>query len=116
MEREWDDQGGEWDDGGPLFARARRDDPATSKAAAASLSPDALGRMHRLIVERLRAHPEGLTSRQVAMLCDSARDSFSPRMTWLRKHGYIYDSGETRPSDGLDGKQAIVWKACVPAS
>ena len=99
------------DDGGPLFARSRTNDPGTSKAAAASLSSEMLGDMHRRILEKLRATPGGLTSRQLAMACGFERDSVSPRMPWLVEHNAVRDSGEVRPSDGDKGRKAIVWVA-----
>jgi hypothetical protein len=97
------------DDDGPLFAWARSSDPDTAHDAASSLSgSEALARLQRHVCKALAAHPEGLTSFEIAELGGLPRDSISPRMRTLADAHLVADSGERRTPAGKT-RRAIVW-------
>ncbi len=110
MKRPSIDEPNEHEDSGPLFARARTHDPDTSKAAAASLSADALSRLHEIVLTHLeRAGEAGMTTREISAATEIDRDSLSPRMPKLVELGRVYDSGERRAQPGKS-RTCIVWK------
>lgn len=96
-------------DAGPLFARARRTDPETSHAAAASLTPKRLGEVDRSILEALRASKDGLTTLEMVDVLKIERVSVSPRMAVLARQRMVRDSGRRRA--GATGRAGIVWEA-----
>jgi hypothetical protein len=90
------------------IALARSTDPRTSHAAAESLSGETLARLEQLVCDILAAHPEGLTTSEVARLCSLGRDSISPRMKRLEKVKRVVRTGETRIPAGKR-KPAQIW-------
>lgn len=93
----------------PLFALARHSDPATSKQAAASLDGEALSHLHQVVLDHLaKVGEHGATTVEIADAADVERDSISPRMTWLVKHGHVADSGRTRVPAGRT-RSGTVW-------
>jgi hypothetical protein len=98
-----------------LFAWARRTDPATAHAAAASLSHDDLARLQKLVCDALAAHPEGLTTTEIAVIGGLPRDSISPRIKGLMEKRLVVDSGEQRVPVGKT-RRSIVWKLATGAA
>lgn len=74
----------------PIFSAARRDDPATSKAAAARL-PEIRGDHARRILEALAAGPAGQT--EIAERSGLTVAQVSKRLHELRKVGAIERTG-----------------------
>lgn len=94
----------------PLVAWARAHDPGTSKAAAASLEPEALATMQKRVLEAVRAAgARGATTLELEAATGMQRVSISPRMSALARVRLIADSGERRA--GPNGRHSIVWKA-----
>lgn len=114
MNRHTDREGRpEDDDAGPLFARARRVDPDTSKEAAASLGPKVLNRLCGVVLDYLRGRGDaGGTTVEISVATGVERDSLTPRMPDLVKAGLVVDSGERRVSAGRT-RACIVWKAVL---
>ena len=92
-----------------LFAWARNNDPETARAAAASLSSEALARLQKLVCDTLAVHPEGLTTTEIAVENGLPRDSISPRMKTLIASNRVVNSGQTRVPAGKR-RRSIVWK------
>jgi hypothetical protein len=97
----------------PLFPEApaprrvgacRRDDPATSRAAAATAP---VSDLEARVLQVLRSHPAGLTTHEISKIADAALVSISPRMRPLANKTLIRDSGGTRRGD--NGRKSIVW-------
>lgn len=86
-------------------ARARRSDPVTSKAAAASVE---VARMEGKVLEVLRQYPAGLTTEQITGYTGEPLVSISPRLRPLTEKGLVEDSGERRRN--MSGRRAIIWK------
>jgi hypothetical protein len=87
---------------------ARRTDPDTSKAAAASVK---ISQLEDLVLEELFKHAGGLTTRQIAANLKRDLVSISPRMKPLTIKRAIKDSGlRVR---GAAGRMQIVWTAVV---
>lgn len=101
----------ELDEGpGPLFAHARRTDPATSRAAAASLSAATLTRLEDLVLRACRdAGESGLTTIELADRLGIDRVTVSPRIRPLVEKGLLADSGARRK--GPSGKSSVAWRA-----
>jgi predicted ArsR family transcriptional regulator len=74
----------------PLFAAARRTDPATSKAAAASVKTFA-GEHHAAILEALSHGPAGASG--IAARCGLLGHQVNKRLTELAKAGRIVATG-----------------------
>jgi DNA-binding transcriptional ArsR family regulator len=92
-----------------LFAWARRTDPHTAHDAASSLTSETLAHLQKLVCERLAAHPEGLTTTEIAEEVGLPRDSISPRMKKLTEVQLVVDSGERRVPAGKT-RRSIVWR------
>jgi hypothetical protein len=90
----------------PAHGRARREDPATSKAAAATAPAADLSER---ILRALRLSKAGMTTRELAWLLKADLVSVSPRMRPLVEGGKVLDSGEKRVGD--NGRASIVWRA-----
>lgn len=88
----------------PLFAFARRSDPATSRMAANSLSVTPL---EAHVVGALLAYPDGLITHEIADITRMALVTVSPRMKPLAEKGIIEDSGKKRP--GPSNRLSIIW-------
>lgn len=98
----------------PLFeqAQARRSDPATSKAAAASVVN--LGRTRDQILWLLRMYGP-LTDEQIAERHDmqvlkpkASPSGLRSRRSELVRLGFIEDSGKTAPTSS--GRQSTIWR------
>jgi DNA-binding transcriptional ArsR family regulator len=89
----------------PEHGRARCADPDTSKAAAKSITANAL---EAIVLCALQRRPDGLTTHELADLTGLSLVSISPRMAPLRKKNLVRDSGERRLTS--TGSKAIVWK------
>lgn len=94
--------------------RARRTDPATSHAAAASLSWDSLSHAHR-VIRTLLALEGGKTDEELLLLWNDriaeriSASGLRTRRSELVHYGYVRDSGQRRPLES--GRLAIVWEA-----
>lgn len=88
---------------GPADAFARTSDPATSHEAAATCKA---AKLEALAVATLGRTPHALTTLEMADLNGLNRDSFSPRMSPLRKKGLVMKCGR-RPTTGTH--TAIAW-------
>ena len=86
---------------------ARRSDPDTSYAAAASFVPTEL---EAKVLTCLRKFPNGATSFQLAESMGLSLVTVSPRLRPLCDKGYIEDSGRRQRGDS--GRYQIVWR-CV---
>lgn len=87
----------------PLFAtpaRARATDPATSHDAARSVDTSAL---EALVLDTLRDHPAGLTTKEMARVTGEDRVTLSPRLRPLARKGLVREAGKRGRS--------IVWEA-----
>jgi hypothetical protein len=89
----------------PEAGRSRKRDPATSKAAAKTVS---VADLEQKVLDALRRHADGLTTHQLAEYLDIPLVSVSPRMAPLRAKELVVDSGERRK--GPSGVKSIVWK------
>lgn len=76
----------------PLFAAARRSDPATSHAAAARVSEFA-GEHQRLIMDALAAGPAGASG--IAERCGLSGHQVNKRLAELARTGRIVETGRT---------------------
>jgi DNA-binding MarR family transcriptional regulator len=99
-------QAGLFDQPAPEFARARRTDPKTSKAAARTVP---VVDLEARVLAALRSNG-GMTTRELAALLNVELVSVSPRMRPLVEKGLVVDSGERRSGPGRRSK-AIVWRA-----
>jgi len=95
------------DFGTPAHILVRRDDPATSHAAAESVNTK---RLERLVYETIAAHPDGCIQDEVlALHPGKPYSSVTARFRALLDKGYVEEAGFTRP--GNSGKQQRVLKA-----
>lgn len=94
---------------------ARRNDPATSKAAAASTKASA---REQIVLDALIAAPKGLIGDDVWDICDPKheqnRDSWVPRLGGLKKKGLARPTGEKRM--GRHGHKQQVYVAVLAPS
>lgn len=81
----------------PLFAAARRDDPATSKAAAEAADRFAGGHCRR-ILDALAAGPG--TKDQLAERCGLTEQQVARRMATLKASGAVIEVGEAVSPSG----------------
>ena len=88
-----------------MSGASRHSDPATSFAAAKSIS---VSKLEQTLLDLLRSHPEGLTSHEASALAKISLVSISPRFRPLFDKGLIVDSDEKRA--GENGRKSIVWK------
>jgi DNA-binding MarR family transcriptional regulator len=83
-------------------ARARRTDPATSKIAAAKVTPKESS-LRALVLGYLRTRPDGATSREIAEATGRDRVTISPRLAPMADEGLLERAPVTR-----DG--STVWR------
>jgi predicted ArsR family transcriptional regulator len=86
--------------------RARRQDPDTSKKAAARVP---VADLEQRVLRALQLSKAGMTTHELAWLLKVDLVSVSPRMRPLTEKGLVRDSGERRRGDS--GRASIVWKA-----
>lgn len=91
--------------------RARHTDPATSKAAAASVDGHALGSLLSDCLAVVECHRSGVTRDEVFADVRHAhpltdRSSVSRRLTTLESEGLIVSAGERR---AVSGRMQTVW-------
>jgi len=87
--------------------RYRHADPVTSRAAAESLTPEALGKEQGRVLRAISMHAGEANRDQVASYLSADRSCVSRRITDLRDSGLVEDTGRTRP--GPTGRQQTVW-------
>jgi len=85
-------------------AYARREDPNTSKDAAATVNSAAL---EALVVDALRSHPDASIQDVVEITGERYR-SISPRFAPLRRKGVIYMSGKKKAAQ--TGRTVQTWR------
>ena len=78
----------------PLWQNARRTDPDTSKAAAASLGD--MDTLFAVLLEAYRNAPGGLTDEEAASLSGITYDQSRKRCSDLRRDGKIVPTGAVR--------------------
>ncbi len=84
----------------PLFAAARRDDPATSKAAGQAAHAFASGHCRR-ILDALASGPG--TKDEIAERCGLTEQQVARRMSVLKAKGKVLEVGESvSPSGNLE--------------
>lgn len=86
-------------------AHARRRDPGTSHAAAASVDVTPL---EMAVVGALKSNPSGLTSFEIADILRISLVTVSPRLRPLADKLLVEDSGQRRI--GESGRKQIVWR------
>ncbi len=86
-------------------AYARREDPHTSKEAAARVNSAAL---ETLVVDTLRSNPDSSIQDVIEITGERYR-SISPRFAPLRRKGLIYVSGKKRATQ--TGRSVQAWRA-----
>ena len=86
----------------PLFAAARRTDPATSHAAAARVTEFA-GEHHAAILTALAVGPAGASG--IAERCGLSGHQVNKRLTELAKAGRIVETGRTVRSSSNRGER-----------
>lgn len=98
-----------------LFGRSHRDSRDTETEAAKDMAPHTT-RLRELVLELLRANPEGLTDDEGAQLLrytrgihDADRLTFGRRRGELAKAGLVADAHMRRRTP--HGRMAIVWRA-----
>ena len=91
----------------PLFAAARRSDPATSHAAAARVTEFA-GEHHAAILTALAVGPAGASG--IAARCGLSGHQVNKRLTELARTGRIVETGRTVRSSSGRGERE--WR-CV---
>ena len=89
----------------PEPGKARRDHPATSKAAALAVAPKA-GTQRRRVLEAIASHPA--TDEELQARLAMSGNTERPRRVELVEGGWIRDSGARRPS--MSGQESIVWE------
>ena len=85
-------------------ARARREDPATAHAAAASITPF-LGPLRVALVSAIWTLG-GATSEEITEATGIQRVSVSPQLRPLQRMGVIRENGTRK---GRNGRDSIVW-------
>lgn len=88
--------------------KARRDAPATARAAATNVTPRT-GTQRWRILELLARHTLGLTDGEMQHLLAIKGDSQRPRRVELAEGGWVEETGEVR--DAATGERANVWAA-----
>jgi transcription initiation factor IIE alpha subunit len=97
-------------DFGPLFA-ARA--PAvrgsrTSAAAADSLGPETLNRLHKAVLAYIAGRGDGCTDEEIAQALGMNPSTARPRRIELMRAGLIEQAGTKRTTSG---RMAVVWMA-----
>lgn len=93
--------------------RARATDPETAKSAARAIESK-VNKLQAIVLEHLKAHPGGATTREIAEAAGIEWTSISPRMRPLADRGLVIDSGEIRRSPGH--REQIVWRLAPPGT
>ena len=83
----------------------RKDDPETSKEAAALDISELEARVYGLLKFK------SLTAEELAFSLNKSLQSITPRIAPLRRKGFIFDSGIRRR--GQSGRSRIVWAAAT---
>ena len=93
----------------PLFARPAPSvrGSRTSAAAADAMRPATLNRLHRLVLEYIAAHQDGVTDEEIASGVELNPSTARPRRIELARRGLIVEAG-TRA--GKSGRMATVWR------
>ena len=103
----------------PLFSAARMafrepkvmapsvNGSVTSAAAADSLDGQTLNRLHRLVLEYIADHPDGVTDEEIAAGLELNPSTARPRRIELARRGLIAEAGTRRAASG---RAATVWR------
>ena len=90
-------------------ALSRRTDPATSDAAAQSVTPE-LPRLENVVLDALKRRGDrGATTNELATLTGMSLVTISPRIRPLVRKNLVEDSGDRRA--GASGRKSTVWRA-----
>jgi predicted ArsR family transcriptional regulator len=84
---------------------ARRSDPVTSFLAAERVNASQL---EETVLQVLGAHPQGLTTEQIAAATGLSLVTVSPRLKPLERKRLVFRDGARA---NASGRQAVVWKA-----
>lgn len=95
---------------GPLFAKPApaQQHSTTSMQAADSLDAKALTRLHRLVLDFLRATPDGATDEEIASGLGLNPSTERPRRIELARRGLVVEAGTRKTASG---RNASVWRA-----
>lgn len=98
----------------PRSGMSRFGDPATSRAAAESLDPEAMHVELRRVYAVIERRGDGATAGEVqdALAVDGIhreRGSVARRITDLRQGGLVVDSGQVRRRPRKGARDEIVW-------
>ena len=89
-------------------AHARRNDPATSKEAASSLSAEVLTKVEVAILGALRdAGDEGCTTREIAEVTGIDWGTITPRLKPMEEKGAVMRTDKLRMNPS--GRRSLVW-------
>ena len=96
----------------PLFAPRPPSVPgsATSAAAADSIGPETLNRLHRAVLEYMRSRPDGATDEEIATALRLNPSTARPRRIELARRGLVVADGERKT---VSGRRASVWRAVL---
>lgn len=94
---------------GPLFARPApaQQHSVTSMQAADSLDAKALTRLHRLVLDYLRARPDGATDEEIASGLGLNPSTERPRRIELARRGLVIEAGVRKTASK---RNATVWR------
>jgi transcription initiation factor IIE alpha subunit len=92
----------------PLFAqRAPSNGTITSAAAADSLSPATLNRLHKAVLAYIAGRGDGCTDEEIARALGMNPSTARPRRIELLRRGLIEQAGTRRTTSG---RMAAVWR------
>ena len=80
----------------------------TSREAGESISLVAGTLRHEVYTASIQSDERGMTTSELAAGLNRPYSGIQPRTSELKKHGYIFDSGERRPN--AFGNNEIVWR------
>jgi hypothetical protein len=80
----------------------------TSREAGESISLVAGTLRHEVYTAIIQSDERGMTTSELAAGLNRPYSGIQPRTSELKKHGYIFDSGERRPN--AFGNNEIVWR------
>lgn len=94
---------------GPLFARPApaQQHSVTSMQAADALDEKTLTRLHRLVLDFLRARPEGATDEEIASGLGLNPSTQRPRRIELAQRGLVVEAGVRKTASK---RNATVWR------
>ena len=94
---------------GPLFAQRAPSvhGSVTSAAAADSMAPATLNRLHRLVLEYIAARPAGVTDEEMQNGIPMPASTQRPRRIELERRGLVVKDGTRKTSSG---RMATVWR------